>query len=88
MAKLLLEIVTPDRLVLKEEVDELTAPGAFGQFGVLPGHTTLLTQLSEGPLTYVQAGRAKSIQVRGGFAEVRKDHVTILADAVETPTVN
>ncbi len=85
MAKLTLEIVTPDRLVLKEEVDELTAPGALGEIGILPGHTTLLTQLGEGALTYVQAGRAKSIQVRGGFAEVRKDHVTILADAVEIP---
>lgn len=88
MAKLKLEIVTPEKMVLKEEVDELTAPGVLGEFGILPGHTTLLTQLGQGPLTYLQSGRAKTISIRGGFAEVKKDHVTILADEVDVATAS
>jgi F-type H+-transporting ATPase subunit epsilon len=83
MAKIRLEIVTPESAVLNEEVDEVVAPGALGQFGVLPGHTTLLAELGPGALTYVQGGQSKSLKVTGGFAEVREDHVTILADGVE-----
>ncbi len=82
MAKIRLEIVTPESAVLNEEVDEVVAPGALGQFGVLPGHTTLLTELGTGPLTYTKGGQTKSLQVSGGFAEVREEHVTILADSV------
>ena len=82
MAKIRLEIVTPESAVLNEEVDEVVAPGALGQFGVLPGHTTLLAELGTGPLTYTKGGQSKSVQVSGGFAEVREDHVTILADSV------
>lgn len=83
MAKIQLEIVTPESNVLNEEVDEVVAPGVMGQFGVLPGHTTLLAELESGPLTYTKGGQAKTLQVTGGFAEVREDHVTILADGVE-----
>jgi F-type H+-transporting ATPase subunit epsilon len=83
MAKIRLEIVTPEASVLNEEVDEFVAPGAQGQFGVLPGHTTLLAELEKGPLTYIQGGQSKTIVVTGGFAEVREDHVVVLADGVE-----
>ncbi len=81
--KIRLEIVTPDASVLNEEVDEFVAPGALGQFGVLPGHTTLLAELEKGPVSYTKGGQTKKIVVTGGFAEVREDHVVILADDVE-----
>ncbi len=84
MAKIQLEIVTPESNVLKDEVDEVVAPGALGEFGVLPGHTTLLAELGTGTLTYTKNGQAKSLQVSGGFAEVREDHVVILADSATT----
>ncbi|HSA58799.1 MAG TPA: ATP synthase F1 subunit epsilon [bacterium] len=83
MAKIRLEIVTPEASVLNEEVDEFVAPGALGQFGVLPGHTTLLAELENGPLTYTKGGQSKTIVVTGGFAEVREDHVVVLADGVD-----
>jgi F-type H+-transporting ATPase subunit epsilon len=83
MAKIRLEIVTPASSVLNEEVDDFVAPGALGQFGVLPGHTTLLAELERGPVTYSQSGQSKTVVVTGGFAEVREDHVVILADGVE-----
>jgi F-type H+-transporting ATPase subunit epsilon len=75
-----LEIVTPEASVLNEDVDEVVAPGAMGQFDVLPGHTTLLAELEKGAVTYVKDGQSKSVVITGGFAEVREDHVTILAD--------
>lgn len=77
-----LEIVTPEASVLNEDVDEVIAPGVMGQFDVLPGHTTLLAELEKGTVTYVKSGQAKSVIVTGGFAEVREDHVTILADGL------
>jgi len=82
MAKIKLEIVTPESAVLNEEVDEVVVPGVMGQFGVLPGHTTLLAELEAGPLTYTKGGQSKTLQINGGFAEVREDHVVILADSV------
>ena len=82
MAKLTLDIVTPERKVFSDEVDEVVAPGLLGEFGVLPGHTTLLAELGTGPLTYTKGGETKTLQVTGGFAEVRDDHVMILADSV------
>ncbi|HEX5037600.1 MAG TPA: ATP synthase F1 subunit epsilon [bacterium] len=77
-----LEIVTPEASVLKEDVDEVVAPGAMGQFDVLPGHTTLLAELEKGAVTYVKGGQAKAVVISGGFAEVKEDHVTILADGL------
>ncbi len=78
--KLKLEIVTPERPVASEEVDEVTVPGINGEFGVLPQHTTFLTQLGEGPLTYRTGGKQTTLRVSGGFCEVCEDRVTILAD--------
>jgi F-type H+-transporting ATPase subunit epsilon len=77
-----LEIVTPEASVLNEGVDDVVAPGVMGQFQVLPGHTTLLSELERGPLTYTKGGQSKTLIVTGGFAEVREDHVTILADGL------
>ncbi len=82
MAKIKLEIVTPDRRVLKEEVDTVTLPGTYGELGILPMHTTLLTELGNGKLTYVTGGNTQTLEVQGGLAEVIHDQVTVLADSV------
>jgi F-type H+-transporting ATPase subunit epsilon len=81
--KIRLEIVTPERLLLSEEVEEVTIPGSEGYLGILPGHLPLLTTLGVGILSYHQGGRKRSFAVSGGFAEVLGDRV--LADTVERP---
>ncbi len=75
-----LRIVTPDRVVVDAEVSELTAPGTEGEFGVFPQHVTFLGNLDVGVLRYVSEGQTRSVVVDGGYAEVREDVVTILAD--------
>ncbi|MEK6726390.1 MAG: F0F1 ATP synthase subunit epsilon [Deltaproteobacteria bacterium] len=80
---ILLEIVTPDRLVLSEEVDEVRAPGAEGEFGVLPGHAPFLTTLKVGELTYRKGKEIHHMAVSWGYAEVTPKKVTILAEAAE-----
>ncbi len=83
--RLLLELVTPERRVLSEEVVEVRIPGVLGELGVLPGHTPLLTALGTGPLAYTQAGVEHRLAVQGGFAEVLPDRVTVLARVAELP---
>jgi F-type H+-transporting ATPase subunit epsilon len=80
-----LRIVTPERLLLDEDVDEVTAPGAVGEFGVLPNHTTFLSSLQPGRLLYKQGGQAHALVVSGGFAEVVENVVTVLIDSTELP---
>ncbi|MDP3427900.1 MAG: F0F1 ATP synthase subunit epsilon [Humidesulfovibrio sp.] len=84
--KLLLEIVTPDRKVLSQDVDYVGAPGALGEFGVLPNHIPFLSALGIGNLYYKDAGKTHYVFVSGGFAEVSPDKVTILAEAAEMAT--
>ena len=81
--KLTLEVVVPQRRLLREEVDSVTAPGAMGCFGVLPGHTPLLTALEAGELSYQINGDTRYLATSGGYAEVRPDTVTILAETAE-----
>lgn len=83
--KIALRVVTPIRLVLEEEVDELTAPGPLGQLGILPDHAALMTTLDIGQLSYKQAGSTRVLAVNGGYAEVLDNVVTILANAAEFP---
>ena len=83
--RLLLELVTPERRVLSEEVVEVRIPGVVGELGVLPGHAPLLTALGTGPLAYTQAGVEHRLAVQGGFAEVLPDRVTVLARVAELP---
>lgn len=80
-----LELATPIRLVVAEEVDEAVVPGSEGYFGVLPGHAAFLTTLGIGELAYRQAGRERYLAVSGGFAEVGNDKVIVLADTAERP---
>ncbi len=84
MEKLTLEIVTPDRRVVREEVDEVVCPGMEGEFGVLPGHTPFLTALRIGELNYRIGDVRKYIAVTWGYAQVDGDKVGILADMAET----
>ena len=80
-----LRVVTPVRLVLEEQVDELTAPGPLGQLGILPDHAALMTTLDIGQLSYKQAANTTVITLAGGYAEVLDNVVTVLADAAEFP---
>ena len=80
-----LELATPTRLLVSEEVDEVVAPGTEGYFGVLPGHAAFLTTLGAGELTYRQGRAERRLAVIGGFAEVSGDQIVILAEDVEWP---
>ena len=80
-----LRVVTPVRLVLEEQVDELTAPGPLGQLGILPDHAALMTTLDVGQLSYKKSGANSVITLTGGYAEVLDNVVTVLADAAEFP---
>ena len=82
--KLKLDLVTPYQQVLSQEVDEVTAPGTLGEFGVLPGHTPLLTTLKIGELTYKQGHEVRHVAVNWGFVEVENDVVTVLVTTAET----
>jgi F-type H+-transporting ATPase subunit epsilon len=68
---------------LDEEVDEVTAPGVLGQFGVLPNHIAFLTLLEPGELSYKQGGKITHLAIAGGYAEVLDNVMTVLADAAE-----
>ena len=81
--KILLEIVTPDRALVREEVDEIQLPGSEGFLGVLPGHTPLLTTLQIGELWYRIGSEKHYLAVAGGFTEILPDRVTVLAQIAE-----
>jgi F-type H+-transporting ATPase subunit epsilon len=83
MPTIALEIVTPDRPLVRETVDEVELPGAEGYLGVLPGHTPLLTLLQVGELWYRQGRETTYLAVAFGFAEVLPDRVTVLAQIAE-----
>ena len=81
--KLLLEIVTPQGLVFSEEVDEVTATGTEGEFGILPGHVPFVTTLKIGMLTCKSGNETKIFFVNWGYAEAGGDKVMVLADSAE-----
>jgi F-type H+-transporting ATPase subunit epsilon len=78
-----LQVVSADRMLVNETVDEVEIPGSDGYFGVLPGHTPLLTLLQVGQLWYRQGQDIHYLAVAFGFAEVQPDKVTILAQVAE-----
>jgi F-type H+-transporting ATPase subunit epsilon len=80
---LTLQIVSADRSLVNETVDEVEIPGYDGYFGVLPGHTPLLAVLSVGELWYRQGAEKHYLLIAYGFAEVQPDRVTILAQTAE-----
>jgi F-type H+-transporting ATPase subunit epsilon len=77
------ELVTPQKKVVSESVDEITATGALGEFGVLQGHAPFLTSLKIGELSYKQGGTTKFLAVSNGYFEVVNDQVTVLVDSAE-----
>lgn len=78
-----LEIVTPDGLLLRDEVDSVQAPGSEGSFGVLPGHTPMLTTLGAGEIIYRKGSETGHIVCLFGFCEVLPDRVHIMAESGE-----
>ncbi len=82
--KLFLEVVTPQKAVVSEDVLSVTAPGSEGEFCALKGHTTFLTSLKTGGIRYRDASdKERVLFVSGGFVEVLPDKVTILAQSAE-----
>jgi F-type H+-transporting ATPase subunit epsilon len=79
------EIVTPDRMVLKDVAEQMQIPGKNGYIGVLPGHAPLITELAIGEISYTSHGETHYLAVAWGFAEVLPDKVTILAESAERP---
>jgi len=83
MAKILLEIVTPERLLLSKEVDEVTCPGTEGEFGVLPGHCQFLSSLHVGELKYRVGDEINYMTIMWGYVDVTPTRVTVLAEVAE-----
>ena len=83
MNRLNLEIITPERVMVRQEVDIVEAPGTLGEFGVLPGHTTFLSTLDSGEVRFQAGGATRCMATSGGYAEVFEDKVTLLLDTAE-----
>ena len=79
------EIVTPEKLVVRDVAEEMQIPGRNGYLGILPGHAPLITELAVGEITYRNAGTTAILSVAWGFAEVLPTKVTILAESAEKP---
>jgi F-type H+-transporting ATPase subunit epsilon len=78
-----LEVVTPERRLMSEVVDEVVLPGSEGYLGVLPGHTPLLTSLGIGLIMYRRGSVRRQLAIAWGFAEVLPDRVSVLAEIAE-----
>lgn len=83
MAKLNVDIVTPERRLVSMTADEVVAPAAEGLYGVLPGHSPFLSALAPGPLTVREGGSTQAWFIGGGFVSVQGDAVLVLADEAE-----
>jgi F-type H+-transporting ATPase subunit epsilon len=80
-----LEVVTPERRLLSEQVNSVTVPGRGGELGILPGHAALISDLQAGVLSYNEDGTTFQLLVSGGFVEVNDDKVSVLAEVAERP---
>ncbi|HOT42106.1 MAG TPA: F0F1 ATP synthase subunit epsilon [Syntrophorhabdaceae bacterium] len=83
MSQLDLEIITPERVLVREKVDVLEAKGELGEFGVLPGHIQFLTTVDIGEVRYIKDGKTYYIATSGGFAEVVNDKILMLLETAE-----
>src|SRR5919109_2676249 len=81
--KLKVELVTPYKKVLSEEVDEITVTGSLGEFGVLPGHAPFLTSLKIGDLAYKKDGAVQHLALNWGYLEVKDDKAIVLVETAE-----
>jgi len=81
--KLALEVVTPERLLVREDVTAVQAPALNGYLGILPGHAPLLAELGTGFMNYEAGGKRWYLAVHGGYLEVLADHLRVLATVAE-----
>ncbi len=79
----LLEVATPERLIVREQVTEAQIPAANGYLGILPDHAALLAELGAGELSYRAAGRRATVRISGGWIEVSDNRARVLADTAE-----
>ena len=79
-----LEIVTPKESLLTKEVEYISIPSKMGEIGILPGHISLISELTSGVLQYRSSGKENKIAIHYGFVEVQNDQITIVADEAET----
>ena len=86
MGKIFLEVVTPEKVVVSQDVDMVVAPGTEGGFGVLPGHVLFLSGIIPGEMRFKSGSETVSLAVTTGFAEVSDDKVSVLVDAAEKGT--
>jgi F-type H+-transporting ATPase subunit epsilon len=87
--KLVFSLVSPERELFHGEVDQVVAPGADGEFGVLPNHAPFMSTLRAGALRIFEAGVERRIFVNGGFADVTPEGLTVLAeDAVDLADID
>ncbi len=73
-------VITPEKKLYEEEADELTVPTVLGEITILPQHVPLITQIAEGELTIKHKGKSHHMAIAGGFLELSKDKISILAD--------
>src|SRR5437764_2750894 len=78
-----LEVATPERELVRQEVNEVQLPGKDGYLGILPGHAPLVGQLGTGALSYGVDGHRRYLAVHGGFVEVQPDHIRVLANEAQ-----
>ena len=83
MSTFLLEVVTPDKTVLKKDVEMAICPGTLGEFGILPNHVSLLSALKMGALRYRYEGKDEVMFISGGFADMNNNICSILAESAE-----
>ena len=86
MAKLYLEVITPEKVLVSREVDMVVAPGSEGEFGILPNHVLFLSDIVPGELRYTTGAERGFLAVTNGFAEVSNNRVSILVDTAENAT--
>ncbi len=79
----MLEVATPERLLVREQVSEAQIPAKGGYLGVLPGHAALLSEMGAGELTYTCEGRKRAVRVEGGWVEISGDRTRVLANSAE-----
>ncbi len=78
-----LTIITPEKVIVEKDVDEVVAPGWLGEFGVLPGHARFITLLSIGELKYKSGGEEDHLALNWGFAEINQTRMTVLVETAE-----
>ena len=83
MGKLHLEVVTPEKVMVSQEVDIVVAPGTMGEFGVLEGHVPFLSGIEPGELRFTSGSQTERFFVTTGFSEVSDNKVSVLVDAAE-----